>query len=66
MRYKSIITGLLLMAAAATAQAQVKDSTNIGNPHTTVGQKRVIPRVTTKIKLLTRTYGDSIVLRIWC
>jgi len=63
MRYKSIITGLLLMAAAATAQAQVKDSTNIGNPHTTVGQKRVIPRVTTKIKLLTRTYGDSIVLR---
>ena len=63
MKVKSIITGLLLLAAATSAMAQVQDSTATHNPHTTVGRPRVLPRVTTKIRLLTRTYGDSIVLR---
>lgn len=64
MKYKSILLGLML-AAGLTATAQVTDKTTDDdvNPHTTVGQERVLPRVTSKIKLLTRTYGDSIVLR---
>ena len=67
-RKKTIISALLL-AGAMTAGAQVNDSTALGNeasehnPHTTVKRERVFPLVTTKIKLLTRTYGDSIVLR---
>ncbi len=64
MKYKSILLGLML-TAGLTATAQVTDNTteNGVNPHTTVGQERVLPRVTSKIHLLTRTYGDSIVLR---
>ena len=67
MRYKSIITTLMMSAACLTAGAQTPDSipsepTN-KTPHNTVGRKWVEPLITTKIKLLTRTYGDSIVLR---
>ena len=63
MKVKSIIIGLLLLGAATSAMAQVKDSTSTQNPHTTIGRERHLPLVTTKIKLLTRAYGDSIVLR---
>ena len=64
MKYKSILLGIMLVAGL-TATAQVTDPTNTEgvNPHTTVGQERVLPKVTSKIHLLTRTYGDSIVLR---
>ncbi len=64
MKYKSILLGLML-TAGLKATAQVTDSTLTEglNPHTTVGQERVLPKVTSKIHLLTRTYGDSIVLR---
>ena len=44
------------------ASAQTTGS-GTGNPHSTVARERVLPLVTTKIKLLTRAYGDSIVLR---
>ena len=64
MKYKSILLGLML-AAGLTATAQVTDHTGTEgvNPHTTLGQERILPKVTSKIRLLTRTYGDSIVLR---
>ena len=57
----------MMSAACLTAGAQKPDSipsepTN-KTPHNTVGRKWVEPLITTKIKLLTRTYGDSIVLR---
>ena len=58
MKYKSVIISLIMLAAGIAATAQ-----NTGNPHSTVGQKRNVPLVTTKIRLLTRAYGDSIVLR---
>lgn len=70
MRYTSVIISIaLLLAFTMTAGAQVADTTVVNNnattpnPHTTVKRERVVPLVTTKIKLLTRTYGDSIVLR---
>jgi hypothetical protein len=62
MKYKSIVfAAVMAWMAAGSTTAQVADST--ANPHTTVWQKRVEPLVTTKIRLLTRSYGDSIVLR---
>ena len=63
-RKKTIISALLL-AFTMTAGAQVADTTTVNNnattpnPHTTVKRERVVPLVTTKIKLLTRTYGRS-------
>ena len=54
MNYKSVIISALLLAAALTAGAQ--------QPTDTI-EHRMLPRVTSKIRLLTRTYGDSIVLR---
>ena len=67
MKYKSIILGIVFACLALPAGAQEADSTDVSgngtNPHTTVGRKRVLPIVTTKIRLLTRSYGDSIVLR---
>ena len=62
MKYKSIILSLALLASGATASAQ-QTGNGTGNPHSTVKRERVLPLVTTKIKLLTRTYGDSVVLR---
>ena len=99
MKYKSILLGLLLLAAGqmATAQEVVADSTaqqvvdstavdessfvvkedmptppkpdalSLDRPATPQGEDVITPAyhplVTSKIKLLTRTYGDSIVLR---
>lgn len=67
MKYKSVIISIALLAAASTASAQTTGTASgsaIGHdPHTTVKRERVLPLVTTKIKLLTRAYGDSIVLR---
>ncbi len=67
MNYKSIITSIALLAAGISAGAQQTTTPTSGqdghNPHTTVKRERVLPLVTTKIKLLTRAYGDSIVLR---
>ena len=72
MKLKSIILSTALLAAALPAAAQEPDSTFTaeevpdtftGNPHTTIGEERVLPRVTSKIHLMTRAYGDSIVLR---
>lgn len=63
MKLRSIILNTMLLAASLTAAAQKPDSTFTGNPHTTIGQERVLPRVTSKIHLMTRAYGDSIVLR---
>ena len=50
----------------STAGAQQNDSTAAAggtNPYATVMRERQLPLVTTKIRLLTRSYGDSIVLR---
>ncbi len=62
MNYKSIILSMVLLAAGTTASAQ-QTAGGTANPHSTVARQRVLPLVTTKIKLLTRAYGDSIVLR---
>ena len=61
MNYKTIIIGIALLAVGLPvgAQGTVKKK----NPHATVKRERVMPLVTSKIKLLTRTYGDSVVLR---
>ena len=53
MNYKSIIISIALSAACLPAGAQKGAQV----------QKHVEPLVTTKIGLLTRTYGDSVVLR---
>lgn len=65
MNYKKVIISAALLAVGLTAGAQQPDSipTIEGNPFSTVAQKRMLARVTTKIHLLTRSYGDSIVLR---
>lgn len=64
MNYKSVIITIALLGTGLTAGAQDSGgNTKDTNPHTTVARKHVEPLVTTKIKLLTRTYGDSIVLR---
>ncbi|MBP5772136.1 MAG: hypothetical protein J6W75_12460 [Bacteroidaceae bacterium] len=62
MKCKSILLSALFLTCGLTATAQVADTTGI-NPHTAVKQPRVLPRLTTKIHLQTRAYGDSIVLR---
>ena len=62
MNHKSVIIIIALFAAVTHVGAQ-QTATGGQNPHTQVGQKRVLPLVTTKIRLLTRAYGDSIVLR---
>ena len=46
----------------STAGAQQTDTTGV-NPYATVMRERQLPLVTSKIRLLTRSYGDSIVLR---
>lgn len=61
MNYKTIIIGIALLAIGLQAGAQGTVKKN--NPHATVKRERMVPLVTSKIKLLTRTYGDSIVLR---
>ena len=63
MKLRSIILNTMLLAAILPVAAQTPDSTTTLTPHTTIGQKRVLPRVTSKIHLMTRAYGDSIVLR---
>ena len=63
MKYRKILTALLLLGATLTAGAQNDEPAATGNPHTTVAEPRQLPLVTTKIHLVTRTYGDSIVLR---
>ena len=64
MKLKSIALSIvILMTAALTATAQEADSTATLNPHSTVAEPWVQPRITTKIHLMTRAYGDSIVLR---
>ena len=63
MKLRSIILNTMLLAAILPVAAQAPDSTTALTPFTTIGQKRVLPRVTTKIHLMTRSYGDSIVLR---
>lgn len=61
MNYRKIIIGIALLAVGLPVGAQ--GTVNKKNPHATVKRERVLPLVTSKIKLLTRTYGDSIVLR---
>ena len=63
MKLKSIALSIFLLTAALPAAAQEADSTATGNPHTTVAEPWVEPLVTSKIHLMTRAYGDSIVLR---
>jgi len=63
MKLRSIILSTVFLAASLTIAAQETDSTFTENPHTTIGEERVLPRVTSKIHLMTRAYGDSIVLR---
>ena len=63
MKLRSIILNTMLLAAILPVAAQTPDSTTALTPYTTIGQKRVLPRVTSKIHLMTRAYGDSIVLR---
>ena len=65
MNYKKVIMSALLLAGGITAGAQQPDSIPAtgGNPFSTVKEKRMLPLVTSKIHLLTRSYGDSIVLR---
>ena len=64
MRYKSIIATIAISAVCLSAGAQTVDSASIArDARNTVVREWVEPLVTTKIKLLTRTYGDSIVLR---
>lgn len=62
MKRKYIFLSIILWGWGLAATAQEAD-TDAQNPHTTVGQERVLPRLTTKIQLRTRAYGDSIVLR---
>ena len=62
MNYKKVIISSLLLTFGLTAGAQQTDSIGT-NPFSTVAQKRMLPLVTSKIRLLTRSYGDSIVLR---
>lgn len=66
MSYKSVIIALALLAAALTAGAQGTGSAAAGQqapPAANNRPHRVRPLVTTKIGLLTRAFGDSIVLR---
>lgn len=69
MKYTSIILGIVSACLSLPLSAQVaspssgSSAAGGANPHTTVKQKRVLPLVTTKIRLLTRSYSDSIVLR---
>lgn len=63
MKLRQIILSTALLAAVLPTTAQVADSTFTGNPHTTVAEPWVEPLITSKIHLLTRAYGDSIVLR---
>ena len=63
MKLKSIALSIALLAAALPAAAQGVDSTFTGNPHTTVAEPWQRPLITSKIHLMTRAYGDSIVLR---
>ena len=63
MKLRQIILSTALLAAALPTTAQESDSTFTGNPHTTVAEPWVEPLITSKIHLLTRAYGDSIVLR---
>ena len=63
MKLKSIALSIVLLTAALPAAAQEADSTATRNPHSTVAEPWVESRITTKIHLMTRTYGDSIVLR---
>ena len=63
MKLKSIALSIVLLTAALPAAAQEADSTATRNPHSTVAEPWVEPRITTKIHLMTRAYGDSIVLR---
>ncbi len=63
MKLKSIALSIALLAAALPAAAQGVDSTFTGNPHTTVAEPWQQPLITSKIHLMTRAYGDSIVLR---
>ncbi len=64
MKYKSIIAILAISAACLTAGAQTPGTTGVASaPQEAVVRHRTEPLITTKIKLLTRTYGDSIVLR---
>lgn len=62
MKNKHILLSVILLACGLAATAQEADTIGV-NPHTTIGQERVLPRLTTKIHLQTRAYGDSIVLR---
>ena len=62
MKTKHILLSVILLTCSLAATAQEADTTGV-NPHTTIGQERVLPRLTTKIHLQTRAYGDSIVLR---
>ena len=55
MRYKLFLISIALLAAGMQAGAQVTE--------TTAAKRQPEPLITTKIKLLTRAYGDSIVLR---
>ncbi len=61
------ISLIILLALSLTAAAQGSDtnagSPKIKTPHNTVARPEMHALVTTKIRLLTRTYGDSIVLR---
>ena len=63
MKLRSIILNTIFLAAALPAAAQAPDSTFTGNPHTTVAEPWQQPLITSKIHLMTRAYGDSIVLR---
>lgn len=63
MKLRSIILSTIFLAAALPAAAQAPDSTFTGNPHTTVAEPWQQPLITSKIHLMTRAYGDSIVLR---
>ena len=66
MSYRKVIFSTLLLAVSLTAVAQQNDSTTTAsgaNPYATVMRERQLPLVTSKIRLLTRSYGDSIVLR---
>ena len=63
MRYKSIITGMLLMAATSVMAQVTGNTTGAGNSGLREIRPAYHPRVTSKIRLLTRSYGDSIVLR---
>ena len=57
MNYKKVIMSALLLAGGLTAGAQQPDSipATQGNPFSTVVKKRMLPRVTSKIHLLTRS-----------